>query len=102
MRSSPTPDRSFSSPALREFPRVGDYRVRLVACPLSPHDKHATKPPQPALDVREYIETERFTGWTRRAIRIYNRRDAALLAEALRMILDEDLLPEDGGPPENR
>lgn len=73
---------------MREFARVGDYRVRLVQ-----GGRTAGSPA--VLDVREYLESERFTGYTRRGIRLYTRREAAELAETLKRVLEDGMLPEE-------
>ncbi len=44
---------------VKEFPKVGKYRVRLLRM------KQGL-----ALDIREWVETPKFTGFSRRGIRI--------------------------------
>lgn len=87
MAPVPKPKKAFENKTLREFPKVGRYRIRLI--------ENGSAEGRPALlDVREHIETEGFSGFTRRGIRIYTRREAAELAETLRAILEDDALPE--------
>jgi hypothetical protein len=77
----------FDSKILREFPRVGRYRVRLV--------ENARAQGKPGvLDIREFLETESFNGFTRRGIRLYTRREAAELGEAIKQVLEDAALPE--------
>lgn len=57
---------------LKEFPQVGDFKVRLL-------EVKGKK----LLDVREWIETERYTGWTKRGIRLANQKEVAQLAKIL-------------------
>lgn len=78
---------SFDSKILREFPRVGRYRVRLVENARDA-GKHGV------LDIREYLEAESFTGFTRRGIRLYTRREAAELFEAIKQVLEDGALAE--------
>ncbi|MBI2900483.1 MAG: hypothetical protein HYY17_09875 [Planctomycetes bacterium] len=50
---------------VREFPTIGKYRVRMV--------QKGGKPPQ--LDIREYVKSERFEGFTRRGVRLGGRQE---------------------------
>lgn len=70
---------------VREFPRVGKYRVRLVV---------NTRTKARALDVREYVSSQTFEGFTRRGIRVGTRGEADLLKALLATVVDEGLLPE--------
>lgn len=77
----------FDAKVLREFPRVGRFRVRLVENARDA-GKHGI------LDIREYLETASFTGFTRRGIRLYTRREAAELAETIKQVLEDAALAE--------
>lgn len=48
---------------LKEFPPVGKYRVRLLGATEG-------KSPKKTLDIREYVSSESFEGFTRRGIRL--------------------------------
>lgn len=61
---------------VREFPPLGKYRVRLIE----------SKKGGRALDIREYLSSETFEGYTRRGVRL---SDPALV-EQLRYILIND------------
>lgn len=63
---------------LREFPPVGKYRVRLLQTNKSR-----------VLDVREYVSSDTFEGFTRRGIRLSNRAELDLLRDILKEILDD-------------
>lgn len=64
---------------LREYPPFAKYRVRLV---------RGTRPGAgPALDIREYISTETFEGFTRRGIRLVTKAELELLRDVLSEIL---------------
>lgn len=56
---------------LAELPTVGKYKVRII------ESKNG-----PVLDVREYVESETFKGFTRKGIRI-GKAEARILAEAI-------------------
>jgi hypothetical protein len=87
MAATARPKKTFDSKTLREFPKLGRYRVRLV--------ENSRAEGRPVMDVREYLETEGFTGFTRRGIRLYTRREAAELAETLKQVLEDEMLPLD-------
>lgn len=91
MASTARSKRTFDSKTLREFPKLGRYRVRLV--------ENSRAEGRPVLDVREHLETEGFSGFTRRGIRLYTRREAAELAETLKQVLEDEMLPLDAGKP---
>lgn len=65
---------------LREFAPVGKYRVREIE-----PDEGAPV----VLDVREYIKTETFEGFTRRGIRL-DREEVRTLSAALLLFADGD------------
>ena len=67
---------------IREFPPIGKYRVRLLA-----HPKTRKK----TLDLREFISSETFEGFTRRGIRVTDRAQVELLRDVLSELL-RDLL----------
>ena len=87
MAASTVRNKGFDAKVLREFPRVGRYHVRLMEGSRGNPEAHA-------LDIREYLQTEEFTGYTRRGIRLYTGREAAELAEALRQVMEDEALPE--------
>jgi hypothetical protein len=66
---------------LREFPPLGKYRIRLVRNPRRPGEG-------PTLDIREYISSETFEGFTRRGIRLGDRAQMDLLRDVLKEILE--------------
>ncbi len=68
---------------LREYPPVGKYRVRLVHNPKRP-DADAV------LDIREYVSSETFEGFTRRGIRISDRAQIDLLRDVLKEVLERN------------
>lgn len=61
---------------LKEFPPLGKYRVRLLADPAKPG---AT----PTLDIREYVTSQSFEGFTRRGIRLSAKGDLDGLRDVL-------------------
>ena len=67
---------------LREFPALGKYKVRLLRNPRGP---------EKILDIREHVETDQFSGYTRRGIRLSNRAQIDLLRDTLTEI-QRDLL----------
>lgn len=71
---------------LREFPPLGKYRIRLV---------RAGKGRGPVLDIREYISSETFEGFTRRGIRIGARAELDLLRDVLKELLDSNMVFKD-------
>lgn len=68
---------------LREWPPMGKYRIRLV---------QRGKGRGPALDIREYISSETFEGFTRRGIVVADRAQMDLLKDVLKEILDSNLV----------
>lgn len=68
---------------IREFPPIGKYRIRLLA---QPNTQSKT------LDIREYIGSETFEGFTRRGIRVTDRAQADLLRDILSEVLRDLLL----------
>jgi hypothetical protein len=70
-----------SENVLREFVPIGRYRVRLV--------QNAKRPENPpTLDIREYVSSDTFEGFTRRGIRITDRAQMDLLRDVLKEVLD--------------
>lgn len=65
---------------LKEFPALGKYRIRLLVDPAKPGA-------QPTLDIREYVSSESFEGFTRRGIRLSAKKDLDLLREVLGEVL---------------
>lgn len=68
---------------LREFPPIGKYRMRL----LSRAEASAR-----TLDIREYVSSEKFEGFTRRGIRLGDRAQVELLRDTLSELLRDLLL----------
>jgi hypothetical protein len=68
---------------IREFPPIGKYRIRLLAHP---------KTREKSLDLREYVSSETFEGFTRRGIRLTDRAQAELLRDVLSEVLRDLLL----------
>lgn len=66
---------------LREFPPIGKYRIRLLRDPSRP-DAH------PGLDIREYVHSDSFEGFTRRGILLVQRSEIDLLRDILGEILE--------------
>lgn len=66
---------------LRELPRIGTYRVRLIQDARGPR-----------LDVREYVEEDSFEGFTRRGIRL-SLEQARELSASLAQILEPATAP---------
>ena len=67
---------------LREWPPVGRYRIRLIANSRNPAG-------DPILDVREYVSTDKFEGFTRRGIRISERGHLDVLRDVLKEVLEQ-------------
>lgn len=76
-----TTNKPATEEVVREFAPLGKYRVRLVRNPKRPDAL-------PTLDIREYVSTERFEGFTRRGIRIGDRAQLDLLRDELKEILE--------------
>lgn len=76
-----TTNKPLKEEVLREFPPLGKYRLRLVRNPKRPGET-------PTLDIREYISSETFEGFTRRGIRLGDRAQMDLLRDVLREILE--------------
>jgi hypothetical protein len=68
---------------IREFPPLGKYRIRLLSQP-----KTKTR----ILDIREFISSESFEGFTRRGIRLGDRAQVDLLRDVLSEVLRDLLL----------
>ena len=66
---------------LREFDPLGKYRVRLL---IDPSKAGA----QPTLDIREYVSSQTFEGFTRRGIRISAKAEMDALREVLLEVLE--------------
>jgi hypothetical protein len=76
-----TTNKPVNEEVLREFPPLGKYRIRLVRNPRRAGES-------PVLDIREYISSETFEGFTRRGIRLGDRAQMDLLRDVLREILE--------------
>jgi hypothetical protein len=72
---------------IAELPAVGKYRVRLIANEKKPSSG-------PILDIREFVASETFEGFTRRGIRLSERTLIQALHDALGGILDGSASPE--------
>jgi hypothetical protein len=68
---------------LREFPPVGKYRVRVLY-----HPKKVEK----VLDIREFVSSPSFEGFTRRGIRLSDRAEIDLLRDVLTEVLRDILV----------
>ena len=77
-KKTPQPSRE---ELLKEFQPLGKYRVRLLRDPRKP-----SLPP--FLDIREYVNTESFEGFTRRGIRIQDSAQMDLLRDAILQVLE--------------
>lgn len=86
-QKSPLPQKD---QVLREYPPMGKYRVRLVT---------AGQGKGPRLDIREYISSETFEGFTRRGISIAARAEMALLGDVLKEILASNIVFKSDVPP---
>jgi hypothetical protein len=76
-----TTNKPIKEDVVREFPPLGKYRIRLVLNPKRPSEA-------PVLDIREYISSETFEGFTRRGIRLGDRAQMDLLRDILKEILE--------------
>lgn len=76
-------NKSIKEEVLREYAPVGKYRIRLLQNP---------KTGKRALDIREYVSTGTFEGFTRRGVRIQEVAQADLLKEILAEVLDAGAL----------
>ena len=63
---------------IREFPPLGKYRVRLL------EDSKRGR----TLDIREFVSSESFEGFTRRGIRLIDRAQLDLLRDILKEVLE--------------
>lgn len=76
---------------IREFPRIdGRYRIRVLST--------EGDPPKVVFDVREHLKTPRYSGYTKRGIRLSSLQGLRVLAEAIRQVLDGQMLPETAEP----
>ncbi len=57
---------------LAEFPPIGKYKLRLLEGPRGK-----------VLDIREFVQTDSFSGFTRRGVRLHYPADVAVLAKSL-------------------
>jgi len=76
-----TTNKPIQEEVLQEFAPLGKYRVRLVRNPKRPTEA-------PTLDIREYVSSEKFEGFTRRGIRIGDRAQMDLLRDILQQVLE--------------
>ena len=75
-----TPKPLPSEEVLREFPPLGKYRIRLLRSPRRPDEP-------PTLDIREYVSSDTFEGYTRRGIKITSRAEMDLLRDILQEVM---------------
>ncbi len=75
--------KSMADEVLQEFPAVGKYRIRLVKRP---------KKDAAVLDIREYVSSESFEGFTRRGITILSKTQAETLLTVLGEVLKGEAL----------
>jgi len=66
---------------LAEYGPVGKYRIRLIQNPKKPEAGWI-------VDIREYVTSEAFEGFTRRGIRLHNRAEIDRLRDILKEILE--------------
>lgn len=66
---------------LKEFQPIGKYRIRLMRDPERPGES-------PNLDIREYISSRDFEGFTRRGIKLTAKADIDLLRCVLTEVLE--------------
>ena len=64
---------------VREFPPISKYRVRLVEQPETQAQ---------TLDIREYISSDTFEGFTRRGIRLTDKAQIDLLQDILKEVIE--------------
>jgi hypothetical protein len=76
-----TTNKPIKEEVLKEFPPLGKYRIRLVRNPRRPMEG-------PTLDIREFISSETFEGFTRRGIRLGDRAQMDMLRDVLREVLE--------------
>lgn len=79
LQGGPEPGFARAEEVVREFPKVGKYRVRLLK----------TKRGN-VLDIREYVESETFEGFTRRGIRLSDDEHLESLRDTLAELLGKD------------
>lgn len=68
---------------LREYSPIGKYRVRLMQNPRK-------KSGAPVLDIREYVDSATFQGFTKRGIRLADRGEIDLLRDVLKDVLERN------------
>ena len=81
-------DKIVKEQVLKEFVPIGKYRIRLLENP---------KTKAQALDIREYVSSETFEGFTRRGIRLTARADVDLLAEICKEVAERQNFGQKGG-----
>ncbi len=74
MEATPKAPQASPEDVLREYPAIGKYRIRVL--------KKGERPPQ--LDLREYVTSEKFEGFTRRGVRLTGPAELAQLMTVLR------------------
>ena len=79
MTTKKSPAASVREEVLREFPPLGKYRVRLLS---DPKGKKRT------LDIREFVTSDTFEGFTRRGVRLSEAAQLDVLRDILKEVLD--------------
>lgn len=62
---------------LKEWPLISKYRVRLLAPAV-----------EPTLDIREYVSSDTWEGYTRRGIKLSSREHLRMLRDVLTELLE--------------
>lgn len=74
---------------LKDFSSIGKYRVRLI--------KARRSKAVPSLDIREYIKTETFDGFTRRGVRFVDAEQLDQLIKVLQEVKAMNPWPKKDG-----
>jgi len=67
-----------------EYPAIGKYRIRVLV-----------KAGRMVLDIREYVNSEKFTGFTRRGVRLNNQEEVNQLRDILADAIARGWIPTD-------
>lgn len=65
---------------LREYPSIGKYRIRVL--------QNTQKQSPKVVDIREFVSTEKFEGFTRRGVRIGSKEELGYLVATLADLRD--------------
>lgn len=66
----------------QEYPAVGKHRVRVIRTSTGKH----------LLDVREYVATETFEGFTRRGVKLSSREELLALRDILSDVIERGVI----------